>query len=201
MYSLSATQTLCYNSSNLSSREELGLMATTSISAIMGDLLVMFVTLRKTYAAKRQAMEAKIESPLASMLLRDGTVHFLGMCALNVLYLISSLQGWAVGLDPLVAVLTAIIISRFLLNLRNISETVDGVEDSAPCSSTLRFASAIIGNMGAQLNGSFGLGASVEDLEAEEAEELQWSENAERIQEVPRTPVTEVAQERLRAYA
>jgi len=93
--------------------------------------------------------------------------------------------------------LTTIIISRFFLNLRDIKDppgtsTGDNVEASAPWFSNLRFASAIVGNMGAELNGSFGIGTRVDDLDEEDEEEARRFEDTGEIEEVPRSPVAEV---------
>jgi len=99
--------------------------------------------------------------------------------------------------DPVLR-LTAIIVSRFFLNLRDVKDTPcagtgDDVEASAPSVSNLHFASAIVGNMGAELNGSFGIGTRVDDLDEEEEEESEGFEDAGEIEEVPRSAVAEVA--------
>jgi len=147
---------------------------------------------------KKQAMEANTRSPFIYMLLRDGNLHFLAMCILNMTYLITALEEVAVGLDTPITALSAIIVSRFFLNLRDIKDTPgastrDNVEASAPWASNLRFASAIVGNMGAGLDGSFGIGTAVDDLDEEDEEDARRFEDTGEIEEVPRSPVAEAA--------
>ncbi|GBE86105.1 hypothetical protein SCP_0806290 [Sparassis crispa] len=49
----------------------------TRISVIVADIIVLVVTWTKTYSIKRYANSAHIEAPLATLLLRDGTLHFM----------------------------------------------------------------------------------------------------------------------------
>ncbi len=44
------------------------------ISVIIGDMLVLVVTWKKTAQSYREARRLKIQAPLATMLIRDGTV-------------------------------------------------------------------------------------------------------------------------------
>ncbi|KAL6305611.1 hypothetical protein BKA93DRAFT_204389 [Sparassis latifolia] len=47
----------------------------TQCSVIVADIIVLIVTWMKTYSIKRYACSAHIEAPLATLLLRDGTLH------------------------------------------------------------------------------------------------------------------------------
>jgi len=72
--------------------------------------------------------------------------------------------GTSVDLFPLTVASTSIIVSRFLFNLRRIgSEVAVGLTRSSfmiSRFSSLAFASRIVGNMGADVNSSFGIGSS-----------------------------------------
>ncbi|KAK7688727.1 hypothetical protein QCA50_008266 [Cerrena zonata] len=70
-------------------------------------------------------------------------------------------------------VLTSIILSHFILSLRSIYHTTDNSLQTGSKQSSLHFISAIEGNMGATLSGSWG---SNREDEEEETEEIQYSE-------------------------
>ncbi|EMD37038.1 hypothetical protein CERSUDRAFT_124023 [Gelatoporia subvermispora B] len=89
---------------------------TSEACAIAADVLLLVVTWYKTYALKREASRNNVEVPLASMLLRDGTVYFL-------------IVGFDTGVFEFAisnfgTPLSAIIISHFLLNLRQVADWV-----------------------------------------------------------------------------
>jgi len=198
VYFISATTTLGNQNQKYSVAQEYKLDAAAGGSLIVGDSIVIVMTWRKTRLLKKQAMEANTRSPLIYMLLRDGNLHFLAMCILNVTYVIIALEEVPLEINPLVLALNAIIISRFFLNLRDIKDppgtsTGNDLEASAPWSTSLRFASAIVGNMGAELDGSFGIGTRADNLDEEDEEDARRFEDTGEIEEVPRSPVAEVA--------
>jgi len=196
VYFISATTTLGSENDRYPGVRMYKFNAAASSSLIVGDLMVLVMTWRKTYSLRKHATEANTRSPLIIMLLRDGNLHFLAMCILNITSLI--MREAPVDMNVMVIALTAIIVSRFFLNLRDIKDypntsTGNDVEASAPWVSNLRFTSAIVGNMGAELNGSFGIGTRVDDPDEEDEEDARRFEDTGRIEEVPRSPVAELA--------
>ncbi|OCH92593.1 hypothetical protein OBBRIDRAFT_886094 [Obba rivulosa] len=133
----------------------------TRVCAIFSDLIVLAVTWYKTYRLKRLADQNNVETPLVTMLLRDGTLYFLALLVLNVL----SIVGWATNVfvfsvQDFTTPLSSVIISHFLMNLRQASSTGNeepsttlpwiGDQNGSPVAS-LRFAS-FIDNMGESLS-------------------------------------------------
>jgi len=162
---LSATETVCIDDLNVTLAELNGAQIGIYASLIAADLVVLAVTWTRTYRIKKEAVPLRMETPLATMLLRDGTVYFLGFLAMNIVQTIV----WALNLnfaptDALEQVYTSIVISRFLLDLRQVAikpfEDAGANLQSNTLSrfSNLRFASRIVDNMGADLDGTFGIG-------------------------------------------
>ncbi|KAH9888009.1 hypothetical protein C8Q73DRAFT_794442 [Cubamyces lactineus] len=130
----------------------------THTCAIGADLLVIVLTWIKTYQMKKEASVLGSGAAFSSLILRDGTLYFGTMLVLNVTHLIV-LQS-SDTLDPLpifVDVFTSILISRFMLNLREVAGR--GSDDLSTASrfqgtsrfSSVRFAADIVGDMGAPL--------------------------------------------------
>ncbi|OCH94187.1 hypothetical protein OBBRIDRAFT_180490 [Obba rivulosa] len=130
----------------------------TAICTIVGDVLVLLTTWSKTYATVRDAWRNNIRSPLATALLKDGTLHFIFLLLLKILNIAGI---WTdvfayLGTD-LLPPLTSIIISHFLLNLRQAADEIQGVgsqmsRPSFVCSQTpsVRFMS-FVDNIGEEL--------------------------------------------------
>jgi len=130
-------------------------------SLILADAIVIAITWRETYATKMAAASAGLETPLTLILLRDGTLYFLALLALNAAQLGSYLatQG-NLGLSFVSAGLSSIIVSRFLLNLR-IAGSLEEETMTRPsflATESCNFA-PFVAMMGAELDGSFGQGS------------------------------------------
>ncbi|KAK7685438.1 hypothetical protein QCA50_011301 [Cerrena zonata] len=128
------------------------------VYAIAFDALVLVLTFAKTAGILKLFSVANVQSTrkLIPMLLRDGTVYFAALLALNVANLIAiSFQIFG-ALPALTDVVTAILISRFMLNLRSVYTTTVGSSsyyDPDKTMSNVNFAhsSGIVGNLGAPL--------------------------------------------------
>ncbi|KAI0325606.1 hypothetical protein GY45DRAFT_1260568 [Cubamyces sp. BRFM 1775] len=90
------------------------------IPLIAGDAIVLIVTWWKTYRLKKAADEARVKMSIVDMLLRDGTMYFGTMLVLNVLHIMVNYVVKVSFLGDAVDVLTSILVSRFIMNLRNI---------------------------------------------------------------------------------
>jgi len=144
-----------------------GLTIGTRVAVILSDLIVLVVTWSRTYAMKREANRLNLKTPLVTMLLLDGTAYFVVLLMLNILQIATITTN--VFLDTanfFTTPISSIIISYFLLNLRQVAETsaendIDNGRPSfirsqlghrhLPQQSSMRFAS-FVGNMGEMLN-------------------------------------------------
>ncbi|KAH9838607.1 uncharacterized protein C8Q71DRAFT_752056 [Rhodofomes roseus] len=84
---------------------------------IVADVLVLFVTWRATYANFNEARRLKTPLLLTQQLLKDGTVHFLVLLALNTVVLAS----WVANnleCSMFVDMFTVVLLSRFVIGLR-----------------------------------------------------------------------------------
>ncbi|KAH9939942.1 hypothetical protein B0H21DRAFT_755571 [Amylocystis lapponica] len=122
------------------------------VFAVASDAIVLILTWTKTWAIRKEFSRFKfVDVPTFSeLLLRDGTTLF----TLNVVNLVA-IKYQAFGSIPaLTGVLSSILISRFLLNLREVYLSGHGTDGSTTLPSkisTARFASAFAGNLGAPL--------------------------------------------------
>jgi len=131
----------------------------TRISVIVADVTILLAVWLKTYAMKRFAHRHKIQTPVAAMLMRDGTAYFLVLLALNIFAIAGDIaqaspatngemciQIFSFTVTTFTPALSSIIITHVLHNLRQAARHAqDGFQSSWPHSqqSSLRFASAI----------------------------------------------------------
>ncbi|KAK7676395.1 hypothetical protein QCA50_020658 [Cerrena zonata] len=133
----------------------------THAASIASDILVIALTLVKTVDTKRLASQLNMKTVVTTLLIRDGTIYFCVLLLLHTVFFIT-LQ-FDLLLNPLplfIDVLTTILISRFMLNLRSVF--VSASPTNGAISTTVRittfsdpeFASRldIVGNLGAPLN-------------------------------------------------
>ncbi|GBE84787.1 hypothetical protein SCP_0607670 [Sparassis crispa] len=150
-----------------------------------------------TYKIKRDADHVKMKVPLTTLLLRDGTLYFLLFFISNIIYIVAYLNDSFYYVNCLTQPAPAMVLSSFILNLREIYMSDTSGPYSRPSfdvsrASDLRFASRIVGNIGAPLSLSVASpidGGNVAErnlpgdgLEDEDGDELSDDE----IQEVPR---------------
>lgn len=122
---------------------------------------MLIVTWWKTFQLKREANRLRMETPLVTLLLRDGTFYFLILLILNVLQMLNFFISLSdLDFSFMVTTFTAIIVSHFILNLREAdTRTLTLTTPSFIGADThdLSFAAGVVGNMGAEVDGSFGL--------------------------------------------
>ncbi|OSD04337.1 hypothetical protein PYCCODRAFT_1466298 [Trametes coccinea BRFM310] len=90
-------------------------------SAIVTDVVVLIVTWWQTYSLRRLAAQTSMQVSLATLLVRDGTIYFLVLLVMNTCHIAFSLTGRFTYTITFEEPLTTILISRFLLNLREAS--------------------------------------------------------------------------------
>jgi len=131
--------------------------------------IIGLTTTTRTYAIARTADRSGIRAPLASMLLKDGTLYFALLLVVNILQIIGNNTGIFTGTVGFFGQpLSGIIVSRFLMNLRQLNHTssntvgdqqsdgytMGGEGPGRSQFSSMRFAS-LVGNMGEELDHGF----------------------------------------------
>ncbi|GBE84785.1 hypothetical protein SCP_0607650 [Sparassis crispa] len=165
--------------------------------SVIADLIVLFVTWSSTYKIKRDADRVKMKAPLATLLLRDGTVYFLLFFISDIITLVASLNDTFYYVDCLTWPASSMVLSSFILNLREIYMSDTSGPYSRPSfdvsrASDLRLASRIVGNIGAPLSLSVaspvdGDNVAEHDLPGDGLEDEDGDElSDDEIQEVPR---------------
>ncbi|KAI9059899.1 hypothetical protein FKP32DRAFT_1579041 [Trametes sanguinea] len=131
---------------------------TSKATTIAADAILIGLTWIKTFGIKRDALHTGMRTPLATLLLRDGTAYFLVLLLIQVITIISNrkLTIWLVW-PYFDQVLTVIFLSRFMLDLRGLYFAErGGPEDQTSLHlSDVKFqgfASGMVGNFGATLN-------------------------------------------------
>ncbi|KAI0646257.1 hypothetical protein C8Q79DRAFT_926268 [Trametes meyenii] len=117
----------------------------TRICLIVADALVICVTWGRTYRFRVSAVEANVKTSLLTLLLRDGTIYFIILLILNILHIIVRITAQANFITTFEEPLTSILISRFIMNLRELDYTPRGLQtvsdaDGGPAETTLDFA-------------------------------------------------------------
>ncbi|KAI0746558.1 hypothetical protein C8Q80DRAFT_779020 [Daedaleopsis nitida] len=124
------------------------------------DFLVLLFTLMKTAAVRRAALSLDLHPNIKALLLRDGTVYFLLLLVMNLAQIIFAAKvpgtNWISFFTPPI---TSILITRFLLNLRQVAQKSGRSPSSKGVSSivistqlpSMRFSTDYLGNLGAPL--------------------------------------------------
>ncbi|KZT74231.1 hypothetical protein DAEQUDRAFT_761661 [Daedalea quercina L-15889] len=94
----------------------------TRVSAIVVDALVLLATWRVTYGIKRMSLLLQSNIPITLLLLRDGSLYFGSLFALNIF----SAVCWAKiaafqDFDNFIYSLTTVLLSRLFFDLREVS--------------------------------------------------------------------------------
>lgn len=155
------------------------LLYVSPLSVIVTDMIVLGITWYQTYTIRKLARASNIETPLATLLISDGTLYFVVLLILRIVQTVvneSSLsnEGTLVTyVSTFSLVFPSILISRFCLNLRQVSRdeqdnhsqhhSAEHRTNSTVILSTLRFTRApssqfvsrVVGDMAAPLEHGF----------------------------------------------
>ncbi|KAI9062446.1 hypothetical protein FKP32DRAFT_1593603 [Trametes sanguinea] len=93
---------------------------------ILGDLIVLAITWRSTFGITRAANAVRMRTSLTNALLKDG----MCLLILNVINIVVNVVAKTSGVSALQDPITSILVSRFLLNLRDTFENNE--HDSRP---------------------------------------------------------------------
>ncbi|EKM51647.1 uncharacterized protein PHACADRAFT_199151 [Phanerochaete carnosa HHB-10118-sp] len=131
------------------------------ISVLCGDVIVVVSTLVKTFQQWRESRRLKLKLSASSLLLRDGTVYFILLLALNVAQILTAetpATTLTASATQFITTMPSVLISRFILNLRQLSQT-DSTESTADVDRFSRFSvpnfrvpSDLLGNIGEPLD-------------------------------------------------
>ncbi|KAH8083298.1 hypothetical protein BXZ70DRAFT_958347 [Cristinia sonorae] len=125
-------------------------------TTIASEFLVVLFTFVKAVGS-RKSRHFNEQAPLFMCIIRDGTLHFLLMLTLNVIQLgIATVPGAPNILSYVITPLSSILISRFLLNLRQVNDVVQRDATTLFMNTTILSArqfhsEVIIGNLGESL--------------------------------------------------
>ncbi|KAK7688703.1 hypothetical protein QCA50_008241 [Cerrena zonata] len=151
--------------------------------SVVADAVVLGLTLWKTIYIFREKAELRAHSKLTTRLAYGGSMEFGILLLLNILAVLLDIL--AVAGDGnnfpngsefifIKDVLNSIILSHFILSLRSTYHTTNNPSQTSSKQSSLHFASAVEGNMGASLSGSWG--SNRDDEEQKDTEGVQYSD-------------------------
>ncbi|EIW64011.1 uncharacterized protein TRAVEDRAFT_67927 [Trametes versicolor FP-101664 SS1] len=120
----------CLLASNLPEATWIQFTIASRVCLIVGDLIVLIVTWHSTFGITRAARVANIRMSLTTAILKDGTLYFACLLILNVVNIIVNAVPNSSAVSAFQDPVTSILVSRFLLNLR---DTLGGdVHDTRP---------------------------------------------------------------------
>ncbi|KAI0086571.1 hypothetical protein BDY19DRAFT_960599 [Irpex rosettiformis] len=173
---------ICTTSLGISDGINVQLSVTVRSSAIVADVLVLLVTWYKTFHVYREARRSGIKAHLAMLLIRDGTLYFTIFLGINILIALSANipSLFSVGLgETLLVTLGPILISRFILNLRQVnapgsSWTSNGGEEVDNSDEQFAWVEGLNGGRGEAVAARVGTGESEDDIEAQQSGARLW---------------------------
>ncbi|KZT01136.1 uncharacterized protein LAESUDRAFT_816054 [Laetiporus sulphureus 93-53] len=156
------------------------------ICAAVSDLIVVLVTWFKTAGLAMEVRKLRLRGSIATVLMRDGTLYFMALLLLNVLEIVITLhyvnsqaslpvqlhgcskvtfkQNPANYVTVFQLPISSILISRLILNLRQVSLGSVGLNTiSLSAVDTPDIPSRLVGNIGAELQHSSLVFENVED--------------------------------------
>ncbi|EKM56360.1 uncharacterized protein PHACADRAFT_207614 [Phanerochaete carnosa HHB-10118-sp] len=125
---------------------------------IAADVLVLVLTWTKSFKQFQDMRRLKLGTSISAVLLRDGTVYFITLLATNTLQLLtySSASFHGSFAEVFIQLMPAILVQRFMLNLRQLGHTSGEIssdpEPSSRLSMNFRVPSDFLGNIGEPLD-------------------------------------------------
>ncbi|KAI0365086.1 hypothetical protein BV20DRAFT_954980 [Pilatotrama ljubarskyi] len=141
---------------------------TTKATTLAADAILVILTWIKTFGIVRASLQTGMRTPLATLLLRDGTAYFLVLLVIQLITIVSNEVGTSVKLTIWLVwpyfeqAIIVIFHSRFMLDLRGLYFAESGDRDTT---TSLHFSdvkfqgftSDVVGNFGATLSTTLGL--------------------------------------------
>ncbi|KAI0077981.1 hypothetical protein K474DRAFT_1674449 [Panus rudis PR-1116 ss-1] len=128
-------------------------------STLLAEVLTIAFTVHKTFQIRSRAAASGFKVPLSALLLRDGSLQFLTLFALDLLNIIqgSVSKSPSIVLSSVGIILSSLMFSHFFFHLRQVylSELQGDSQTTSGSLSRVQFASvSMMGNVGAPLGGS-----------------------------------------------
>ncbi|TCD64440.1 hypothetical protein EIP91_004085 [Steccherinum ochraceum] len=134
---------------------------------IFANAVSLGLTLMKTYRLHKDAQALNVSVPMATMLLRDGSIQFVALTTIDIFEMIWVIVRHSDSLSYLMLALSSILVTNFILNLREVhlssssngstslrirlpstrTQTMQSIVFATPTT----ISSNIIGNLGAPL--------------------------------------------------
>ncbi|GJE93727.1 hypothetical protein PsYK624_098880 [Phanerochaete sordida] len=134
----------------------------TRSSALAADIIVLIATWMRTFTQWRESRRLHMKLSASTLLLRDGTLYFIALLAMNITQMATF---WDTSINANIAnvPLTSmpnVLVSRFLINLRQLGAAPDPNSTSTTDTGDLTFAaparSGVLGDIGGSLDLGFG---------------------------------------------
>ncbi|EKM56378.1 uncharacterized protein PHACADRAFT_207631 [Phanerochaete carnosa HHB-10118-sp] len=128
--------------------------------AIAADILVLILTWIKSFKQFQVMTQFRFRSSVSAVLLRDGTVYFIALLVINILQLLTFLNSPFEGayIDGFLQTMPSVLVSRFMLNLRQLNRTAGENNSDARhfsrFSASFRMPPDFLGNIGEPLDHS-----------------------------------------------
>lgn len=149
---------ICMMISKVSSNGSLILVLVERLTLVAVDIVVVVLTWLKTYQQVRESRRLGISLPLSICLIRDGTVYFLCLLAVNIAEVVTYKPHVGTPAAILTSNLPPILINRFILNLRQAESPRPSTHESGGPSPSFvatfnyQLDQNIVGNMGEPLD-------------------------------------------------
>ncbi|KAI0740828.1 hypothetical protein C8Q76DRAFT_689554 [Earliella scabrosa] len=131
-------------------------------ATIAADAILIVLTWIKTYGIHKVSAQLEIRTPLATLLLRDGTAYFIILLSIQVVIIVSRQNGSQTSIwifwSYFDQTFTVIFLSRFMLNLRGLyfsdsnGSRGEGLTSRQAISNLCFTRSFVVGNLGALLS-------------------------------------------------
>lgn len=158
---------------NVSDELNLIMLQLTRSCALAADIIVLIATWLRTFTQWREARRLQMRLSASSLLLRDGTIYFIALLAMNVAQMATF---WDTSINANIAnvPLTSmpnVLVNRFLINLRQLNKPTNSSSTALTDeTSGLTFAApatTALGNIGEPLEYEFGGTNSVSETSAD----------------------------------
>ncbi|GJE88910.1 hypothetical protein PsYK624_049980 [Phanerochaete sordida] len=155
------------------SQAKYGMVFVTRSFLIASDVIVLVITWLKTYRQWREARRIHLHLSMSSCLLRDGTVYFIALLAMNIAHM-ATYNTVISPMSNIINVLPGIFVVRFMFNLRALDGASATPSASAGTPSQLSGAhfavpSHCLGNIGGTLDHWQRAGGAGPDVDVDSA--------------------------------
>ncbi|EKM56285.1 uncharacterized protein PHACADRAFT_207564 [Phanerochaete carnosa HHB-10118-sp] len=128
--------------------------------AIAADIAVLALTWVKSFKQFQEMRRLELGSSISTVLLRDGSLYFVALLAMNILQLLTFTDAFVEAnyADAFLQFMPAVLVQRFMLNLRQLSfhtddqESISDAQHFSLLSINFRAPSDFLGNIGEPLD-------------------------------------------------